>query len=84
MKKLLKNRKGQTTLEYLLLLSAAFISGYIVVTGPMNRAAEYAIVSFKSSITSIVQNGENTPGEVATPGSGNHPGNAKRYKALHL
>ncbi|MBY0370289.1 hypothetical protein K2X33_06350 [bacterium] len=78
------NERGQTVLEYLLLLSAAFITTYIVMTGPMGNFTRLMLATIRSSITNVVQNGELTPGQVLAPGQAGHPGDPARAKALHL
>ncbi len=79
-----QNQRGQTTVEYLLLLGAAFITTYLVMTGPMATFARLMISTIRSSLINVVQNGELTPGEVLQPGQNGHPGDPVRTKALHL
>ena len=79
----LRNERGQTVVEYLLLLSAAFITTYLVMTGPMANFTRLMLATIRSSITNVVQNGELTPGQVSQPGQGGHPGDPARSKALH-
>ncbi len=78
------NERGQTTVEYLLLLAAAFITSYIVMTGPMAQFTRQMIGTIRSSLVNVVQNGELTPGQVTTPGQNGHPGDPVRAKPLHL
>lgn len=78
------NERGQTTIEYLLLLSAAFITTYIVMTGPMADFTRQMLATIRSSLVNVVQNGELTPGQVNTPGQAGHPGDPVRAKPLHF
>jgi uncharacterized protein (UPF0333 family) len=80
-----KNReRGQAVVEYLLLLSAAFITTYIVMTGPMAQFTRQMLATIRSSLVNVVQNGELSPGQVSSPGQSGHPGDPARTKALHF
>ena len=77
-------RKGQTTIEYMMLLGAAFITSYLIVTGPMASFTRQMLGTIRSALVNVIQNGELQPGEVLQPGQGGHPGDPARAKALHL
>ncbi len=80
----LGNERGQTMVEYLMLLGAAFITTYIVMIGPMADFTKLMLATIRSAIGNVVQNGELTPGEVLQPGQSGHPGDPARAKPLHL
>lgn len=84
MKGFLKDESGQTVVEYLLLMAAAFITSYIVMTGPMSKFTSLMLATIRSSLANVVQNGELQPGQVLQPGQGGHPGDPARSKPLHL
>ncbi len=80
----MRNRKGQTTVEYLLLLAATFVTSYFVVTGPMSTFTRQLLGTIRSALVNVVQNGELTPGEVLNPGQSGHPGDPARAKPVHF
>jgi hypothetical protein len=80
----LGNERGQTTLEYMLLLATTFIVSYLVITGPMGTFTRLMLATIRSALINVVQNAELTPGTVLQPGQSGHPGNPIRTKALHL
>ncbi len=80
----LGNERGQTMVEYLMLLAAAFITTYIVMIGPMANFTKLMLATIRSAIVNVVQNGELQPGEVLQPGQSGHPGDPARAKPLHL
>ena len=78
-----RNNRGQTLVEYLLLLSAAFISGYVIVTGPLSTFTTNMIANIKGTIQNVVRTGElDSSGQV--PGQSGHPTSRTRLKPLHL
>jgi uncharacterized protein (UPF0333 family) len=81
--RLLTSQKGQTTLEYILLLAATFVTSYFVVTGPMANFTRNMLQTIRSALVNVVQNGELTPGEVLSAGQAGHPGDVARAKPLH-
>lgn len=80
----LKNRKGQTSLEYLMLLSVAFISAYIIITGPLATFTKLTLFRIRGGIQNTVRNGEWREGEVQAPGEKGHPGDPDRLKPVHF
>lgn len=80
---ILKNRKGQTTVEYLMLLGATFITAYFMITGPFATFTSGMITQIKSVTGNIVRNGEMS-GKGIEPGTAGHPAQPNRLKALHL
>lgn len=80
----MRNQRGQTTVEYLLLLAATFVTSYFVVTGPMSNFTRQLLGTIRSALTNVVQNGELTPGEVLNPGQAGHPGDPARAKPVHF
>lgn len=79
-----KNQRGQTTVEYLMLLAVTFLVSYLVIVGPMSNFTLLMIATIRSALINVVQNGELTPGEVLQPGQAGHPGDPARTKPLHL
>jgi hypothetical protein len=75
--KQLKNQKGQTSIEWLLLTAVAFMTAYIAITGPFSRFTLSFINNIKSVTRGIVQNGEIRPD--AAP-----PSTPSRLKGVHL
>jgi len=76
--------RGQTSLEYILLLTVAFITAYIVVTGPLLRPTQYVLATIRSGIQNTVRNGEWKDGEITPTGDNGHPIDARRFEGLHL
>jgi hypothetical protein len=81
---MIRNRRGQTTVEYLLLLAATFVTSYFVVTGPMSSFTRQLLTTIRSALVNVVQNGELTPGEVLSPGQSGHPGDPARARPVHF
>ncbi len=76
--------RGQTTVEYLMLIAAAFITAYIMVSGPLSKFTSGMLGTMRGSLQNVVQNGEMTPGAAIQDGQRGHPSDPTRYKALHL
>lgn len=79
----LKNNKGQTSLEYLLLLVAAFITAYILVSGPFGNLTVGMFRTIISGLQNMVTNAEFN-GEHPSFDQAGHPSSEKRLKPLHL
>ena len=73
----LKNRKGQTTIEWLMLLAASFTTGYFIITGPFAVFTKSFLVKIRGVTNNIVLSGESNP--KAPP-----PLAPKRFRAVHL
>lgn len=69
--------------EYLLLLAAAFISGYIIVTGPLATFTSNMLGNIRGTVQNVVRTGE-LDAKGATPGQAGHPSRPERLKPLHL
>ena len=80
----LKNNRGQTSLEYLMLLAVAFVASYIVITGPLATFTRLTIFRIRGGIQNTVRNGEWREGEVQAPGEKGHPGDPDRLKPVHF
>ena len=81
----LTNNSGQTSLEYLLLLSAAFVSAYLIVTQPLGSFTIRILSDIRGGIQSTVKDGEWKRGGGAESGvSSDHPNDPSRKRALHL
>ena len=74
---LLKNRRGQTMVEWLMLIVASFTTAYFIITSPF---AEFT-TNFLSKISKYTQNivlkGESEPKAA-------NPSDQKRFKPVHL
>lgn len=79
----LRDRRGQTVVEWLLLTAMVFIVAYVVMSGPMSTYTRIVLADMRSRLVGVIQNGDNTPGEVALPGTNGHPLDDSHYKALH-
>jgi hypothetical protein len=66
-----------------MLLSVAFISAYLVVTGPLATFTRLTIFTIRSGIQNTVRNGEWRDGEVVGPGEAGHPGDPARLRPVH-
>jgi len=78
------NERGQTMIEWLMLMALAFISAYLVITGPMATFTRQMLFTVRVGITNVVQNGDFKLGAPAQPGESGHPSDPSRGKALHL
>ena len=81
---LLKNNRGQTSLEYLMLLSVAFIAAYVGITVPLSTFTRLTLATIRGGIQNTVRNGEWKEGEVVGPGEKGHPGDQDRLKPVHF
>ena len=79
-----RGNKGQTSLEYLMLLSAAFISGYVVITGPIAKFTGDMLLDIRGGLQNVVHSGQWKKGTEIAPGDREAPGQEKRGKPLHL
>ena len=79
----LKNRRGQTSLEYLLLLGATFIAAYIMTRGPIGKFTNEMFANIFSGINNLITYAEWKSEEIE-PGKGNHPMDPSHLKPLHL
>lgn len=83
MKRQLKNRRGQTSLEYLLLLGATFIAAYIMVRGPIGTFTNSLFTNIFSGLQNLITHAE-WSSEEFNEGEAVHPMNPARTKPLHL
>ncbi len=82
----MRGEKGQTTIEYLLLTAVAFLTSYLMITGPVGNFTRGMVDRLRGSMANIVQNGELAAapnGQAAQPGDSNHPSDPSRAKRLH-
>jgi len=77
------NEKGQTVVEYLLLLSVTFIVAYIMITRPLAEFTTNLLDNITSGIGNLVHHAEWTGGEISVNHQ-DHPANPVRLRALHL
>lgn len=79
MARILKNRRGQTSVEYLLLLALVFITAYIILTQPLATFTTQILNNIVAGMQNLIRNAELSSGST-TPGTPGSPG----FKALHL
>ena len=78
------NARGQTSIEYLLILVVAFATTYLVVTGPLSVPTRYVFATIRSGLQNAVRNGEWGKGAVTATNAAGHPSDPRRFEALHL
>ena len=79
----LKTSRGQTSLEYLMLLVLVFVTSYFMVTGPMADFTQRTILDIRSGIQSTVRNAQWKSAE-QEPGTPSHPSNRNRFRPIHF
>lgn len=79
---LLKNEKGQTVVEYLLLTLAAAATALFILP-EFGRFTVETIEDIRSRLGSVAKDGELSKSE-KLPGQRGHPSNPERFKALHF
>jgi Flp pilus assembly pilin Flp len=80
---ILKNQKGQTAVEYLLLLAACFITAYLMIRGPVATFTKDTLTNILFGIKNVVTHGEWSGEELEFAKKG-HPASPGRLKPLHL
>jgi len=78
-----RDQRGQTAVEYLMLLAVAFITAYIMVTGPLASFTVNLLNNLRSGIRNTVQHGE-WSNEQIDFGNPRHPTSPERLRPLHL
>ena len=81
--KLSQNRKGQTSVEYLLLMATAFLSAYLIITGPMSSFTRQLLAHIRSGISNAITHAEWSERTIV-PAKDMHPGNPQRTRPVHL
>ncbi len=84
MARVLKNNRGQTSIEYLMLMAVTFVAAYIMITRPLAGFVSGMITEIRVGILNVIQHGEWAPGQIITPGQPGHPGDPKRLRPVHL
>ncbi len=79
----LGSERGQTSLEYLMLLAMTFIVAYIMVRGPVARFTQGIFETLFTGIQNVVENAEWSADKPQFNQSG-HPSDQRRLKPLHL
>lgn len=77
------NRKGQTSIEWLMLTAVAFLAAYIVVTRPIATFTVNMLNNIRGGIQNLVLHAEWST-ESAEPGDAKHPASKERLKPKHL
>lgn len=75
--------RGQTSVEYLLLLAMTFITAYIVVRGPVSFFTAGIFRNLTFGLQNMVTNAEWSPNATTFNQTGD-PSSQARLKALHL
>lgn len=82
--KKLQSQRGQTTIEYLLLMAVTFVVAYTMITaGPLPRFASGMLSDIRARLGNVVRNAE-MDNKGAEPGTAGHPSNPERLRPLHL
>lgn len=79
----LRNNRGQTSVEYLLLLAACFITAFLLIKGPVAVFTRDVLSGITGGLQNIVTNGEFT-GDTFEFAKRGHPASPARLKPLHL
>ncbi len=74
---LLKNRRGQTSVEWLMLMAAASLTAFVVISGPISNFTIGFVKEIRDFTQNIVLRGESDP--KAPP-----PSDPKRFRPVHL
>jgi len=82
MVRLIKNEKGQTVVEYLLLTGAAALTALFILP-KFGEFTVSTINEIRDRLGSVVRNGELSQ-DTKEPGQKGHPGNEDRFKPLHF
>lgn len=78
-----RQKSGQTSLEYLLLMAAAFLTSYLVITGPLSGFTKQLLTDIRAGIGNVVSHAEWTD-ESIERGKDKHPSNPQRLRPVHL
>jgi hypothetical protein len=79
----LNNNRGQTSVEYLMLLAVTFIASYIMIRGPIGSFTTALFQNLYSGLQNLVTNAEFS-GDTPAFDQAGHPSNTRRLKPLHL
>jgi len=79
-----EGQRGQTTIEYLMLIAAATVTALIIVNGPLATYTGKMLSDIRGSLGNLVRNGELSAGAPLEAGQAGHPSDGARMKALHL
>ena len=74
---LLKNRRGQTMVEWLMLIVASFTTAYFIITVPFADFTRKFLKEIRTYTQNIVLKGESEPKAA-------NPSDQKRFKPVHL
>lgn len=77
------DRKGQTSLEYLLLMATTFLVSYLIMTGPLSGFTRQLLIDIRAGIGNAITHAEWTD-EPIERGKDKHPGNPSRVRPVHL
>lgn len=79
----LANKRGQTVVEYLLLLAVTFITTFLMMSGPIGNYVNSFITAMQTNMQNFIKNSEWGPDEVEI-GNPEHPSSPSRLKPLHI
>ena len=77
--------RGQTSIEYILLLLLTFMTGYLLITGPIATFTNLTIVTIRAALGNVILAGELTPasGQLIQPNDPLNPANPARLQPVH-
>lgn len=81
--KKLRNRRGQTSVEYLMLMAMAFITAYIMVRGPVGLFTKVLFQNLQEGMQNVITHAEWSADDIQV-GNKSHPSNKEHFKAIHL
>ncbi|MCB0406421.1 MAG: hypothetical protein KDD51_16685 [Bdellovibrionales bacterium] len=79
----MRNNRGQTAVEYLLLLAVAFITTFIMMSGPIGNYVGNFITAMQTNMQNFIKNSEWGPDEVDL-NDPEHPSSPQRLRPLHF
>lgn len=79
---LVKNQKGQTVVEYLLLTFAAAVTAFFILP-EFGKFTVQTIDDIRGRLGSVAKDGELSQSE-KQPGQKGHPSRPERFRALHF
>ena len=84
LRKFASDQRGQTTVEYLMLMAVTFTVAYFIITaGPLPAFTTKMITDIRTRLGNVVRNAE-MESKGVEPGTPEHPSDPARLRPLHL